>query len=70
MDSDADDEAPPMLVAADGGANAVEASLTSELADVTLAKVPISIITGRTSSMPVAQPMAVSTGRFPLRHFR
>lgn len=49
---DVDEHVPPMLVSVDGrpGPDAVEAGLTSEMANVTLAKVPISIITGRTLS--------------------
>ncbi|CAK4024241.1 Hypothetical predicted protein [Lecanosticta acicola] len=42
---DEDQEAPPLLVAADG-TNAAEQSLSSEMGDVKITKVPITIITG------------------------
>lgn len=42
---DEDDDAPPMLVAADGG-NDSDAALNAEMEDVKVSKVPISIITG------------------------
>lgn len=41
-----DDDAPPMLVTADG-TDAVEAGLSSEMEDVKISRVPITIITGR-----------------------
>lgn len=50
---DTDEEEPPMLVSANGDTNPVQESLASEMADVKLAKVPISIITGRTSISPI-----------------
>lgn len=59
---DVDEDGPPMLVAADSGfgADAVGANLSADTSDVTLAKVPISIITGRTpraSRMPIRDPV-------------
>lgn len=42
---DEEDDAPPMLVSADG-ADAVEANLSGEMEDMQVTKVPISIITG------------------------
>lgn len=41
-----DDDAPPMLVNSDGKVDDAEASLNAEMEDVTVTKVPISIITG------------------------
>lgn len=43
---DDDDDVPPMLVAADSG-DAAEEALTSEMEDVKITKVPITIITGK-----------------------
>lgn len=43
---DDDEEAPPLLVAADG-ADAQDANLSAEMEDVKVTKVPITIITGR-----------------------
>lgn len=42
-----DDDAPPMLVAADGSDLADDANLNAEMEDVKVSKVPISIITGK-----------------------
>ena len=42
---DEDDDAPPMLVAADGSDPAAS-TLNAEMEDVKIARVPISIITG------------------------
>ncbi|KAM0718698.1 hypothetical protein Q7P37_005769 [Cladosporium fusiforme] len=42
---DGDEDAPPMLVAADGGSDS-DAALNAEMEDVKMTKVPISIITG------------------------
>lgn len=44
---DEDEDGPPMLIAADGDDSAAQASLVSEMAEVALSRVPISIITGR-----------------------
>lgn len=41
-----DDDAPPMLVAADGNADDLDGRLSAEMNDVNLTKVPITIITG------------------------
>lgn len=43
---DGDEDAPPMLVAADGGSDS-DAALNAEMEDVKMTKVPISIITGQ-----------------------
>lgn len=43
---DDEDDAPPMLVSADG-TDAVDASLSGEMEDMNVTKVPISIITGQ-----------------------
>ena len=44
---DDDDDAPPMLVAADGASSPAEATLDGEMSDLKVTKVPITIITGR-----------------------
>lgn len=41
-----DDDAPPMLVDSNGKVDDAEANLNAEMEDVTVTKVPISIITG------------------------
>lgn len=46
---DDEDDAPPMLVTADGS-NAEEATISAEMEDVKVTKVPITIITGRPAS--------------------
>jgi hypothetical protein len=43
---DEEDEAPPMLVAADGSTDPTETALNAEMEDVKITKVPITIITG------------------------
>lgn len=43
---DEEDDAPPMLIAADGNPDPTETSLSAEMEDVKIAKVPITIITG------------------------
>lgn len=43
---DSEDDAPPMLIAADAGGNDSDAALNAEMEDVKINKVPISIITG------------------------
>jgi len=43
---DEEDDAPPLLVTAEDG-DPVEASLNAEMEDVKIARVPITIITGR-----------------------
>ena len=50
---DDDDDAPPMLVAADGTApDDVEGRLSAEMTDVKITKVPITIITGSSRRFP------------------
>ena len=46
MDED-DEDAPPMLVSADGNLDPVEARLSAEIVGMKIAKVPITIITGQ-----------------------
>jgi len=45
MDGSDDDDAPPMLVASDGTAGGP--SLVTDMEDVKISRVPITIITGR-----------------------
>lgn len=47
MEMDEDDDAPPLLVTANGSVDAEEATITADMADVKISKVPITIITGR-----------------------
>ena len=48
LDMDEDDGGPPMLVdAADGNSDPAEARLSAEMNDVKVARVPITVITGR-----------------------
>ena len=47
---DEDEDAPPMLVSADGNNNPAEARLSAELDDMKITKVPITIITGSSIS--------------------
>ena len=45
---DEDDDAPPMLVEADGpNTRAAEAALSADMEDIKISRVPITIITGR-----------------------
>lgn len=44
---DEDDDGPPMLVSADGAPDLIEARLSADMSDVKIAKVPITIITGK-----------------------
>lgn len=47
MDIDDEDDGPPMLVEANGYIDPAEATLNTEMKNVQIAKVPITIITGR-----------------------
>ena len=57
---DEDDDGPPMLIAADGGAGP-EATLNVEMRDVKISKVPITIITGKTLLYALHDP-GISVG--------
>ena len=46
-----DDDNPPMLVAADGATDPGESSLTADIEDVKITKVPITIITGKITNI-------------------
>lgn len=41
-----DDDGPPMLVSADGAVDPTESSLSAEMEDIRVTRVPITIITG------------------------
>jgi hypothetical protein len=50
MDIDSDDELPPNLIAVDGTQSPTETALSAAMGDVKVAKVPITIITGKQTS--------------------
>lgn len=50
MDIDEEDD-PPQLVVADGGENSAEETLNSKVDNLSLVKVPITIVTGMTSAL-------------------
>ena len=60
-----DDDAPPMLVTADDTIDPMEATLSAEMQDVKIIKVPITIITGRSNF-----PTNIGAPMVPYAHFR
>ena len=60
---DEEDDTPPMLVAAEGSSDPAEATLSADMEDVKITKVPITIITGRCLTIILSRAPATSAQR-------